>query len=192
MKKTIFITIAITIVSFLILLAIVFGALMFFAPLSLATLSKNVGNDNMAIYFYEVQYGKTGDINDLKTLLYQVNAEKNYTLSAKYSKIMVEDGGFAALSRSEDEADKTGLKFADYVYGNYAVALYETGAEAEEIFALDTYEDYRKDNIYQFLLDDDKVKQDGEFLVKIKEKLEEFEQNEILQKDKDYIEILLR
>ena len=191
MKKLILKTSILTICAIFLTIVLVVSCLTLFSPLTLANLNSKLGNEKLTCYYYERQYNKTEKLTDLENLIYKTNECGLYSQSAKYSKIMVENEAFEEYATSVDARGGSQTKYTRYVYGNYATALYHTGESAENIFALNVDAEYVADNIFQFLIDDDKVITDTEFLSKILVKLSEFEENQILNQDRAYIQNIL-
>ena len=73
----------------------------------------DVGNYSASVFFYEKQYEKSGDVNDLDKLLLKVYVAKDYEKTEKYSNAMISHSAFESFS----------LENKEYYYGCYAVAL---------------------------------------------------------------------
>ena len=152
MKKLIIKTSLITLASIIGALVITVGALCLFAPATMAGFFDDVGNDSASVFFYEKQYEKTGDIQDLDKLLVKVYAQKDNKLCEKYAKAMIEHKDFSKLSAQDKE----------YYYGCYALSLAKNGKFDKAVSVGTQYVEaygYTKYNPLSVLLSD-YIKQD--------------------------------
>lgn len=115
-----------------------FGLAAIFAPGRVGVLFDGVGEYSASVFFYEKQYKKTGDVEDLYTLVSNLDVYSDSVRAERYfTKIVVHDG-FKTLCEKLDE-DSTGLSTKDYCYGSLCFALAENGktdqakATAQEI-----------------------------------------------------------
>ena len=69
MKNLVIKTVVITLAAIVSLMAITFGALTVFTPKTLGGVFDGAGNYSAAVFFYDLQYEKTGDIEDLAVLI---------------------------------------------------------------------------------------------------------------------------
>ncbi len=120
MKKLVIKTTLITLISTICALIITFGALCLFAPATVAGFFDGVGNYSASVFFYERQYEKSGDINDLDKLLVKVYGAKDYALSEKYSKMLIEHKHFDEFCQSKPASTVSNV---EYYYGCYALSL---------------------------------------------------------------------
>lgn len=119
LKNLIVKTIVITLASIVSLLAITFGALTVFTPKTLGGIFDGVGSYSAAVFFYDLQYEKTGDIEDLAVLVDQTYGQEDTANAKKYLSIMLkhkdfESYGSKVIGQNFDGSDFT-LK--DYYLG---------------------------------------------------------------------------
>ena len=167
--KTALITVAIVIA----VSTLVCSSIMLFAPKATSNFFYSIGNKKLALVYAEKQYSKSKDILDLENVVVISNESGDYVTSAKYSEILIADNGFIALCQINDNSGEYGMSYFNYVYGNYAVALYKTEAPYEKVFLVadKTIEiEYTPFNAYAFLIYSD-IGQTKEFYNALKTKL---------------------
>jgi hypothetical protein len=92
-----------TLLGIVVLMIMVIGSLTIFSPVSLAKLTSSLGLDNISIYYYQLNFNKTEDINDLYILL-------NKAILAENDSIIIDS--FETLY---DEGNDNYYEFIDYV-----------------------------------------------------------------------------
>lgn len=103
-----------------------FGLATIFAPGRVGVLFDGVGGYSASVFFYEKQYKKTGNVEDLYTLVSNLDVYSDSVRAEKYfTKIIVHDG-FDGLCQELDK-DNDGLSTKDYCYGSLCFALAENG-----------------------------------------------------------------
>lgn len=124
MTKLVLKTIAITLIAVLGACFITFGSLALFAPKSLADFFDGLGMYKSSIIYYEKQYGKSEDIEDLAVLVLKIDDESDSEKAEKYLKVMIESSDFESYCQAEN-ARSSGLKITldEFYKGKYAVAL---------------------------------------------------------------------
>ncbi len=142
MKNLVIKTVFITLASLFGLLLLVFGALALFSPVTLAEVFDVTGSYSGSILFYEKQYDKTGDIEDLAVLSIKINQEVDAELAEKYLEKLVNHENFEQFCASEDGGVLSNKQF--YV-GKYALALVKNGKLDK---ALTVAEDFVNQNGY--------------------------------------------
>lgn len=122
MKKLVIKTVAITVAAIIVLMAAIYLTFALAFPKTLAKAWKDVGNYSIAAKYYEKQYDKSGDLDDLAKLCVYLDAKTDGVKAAKYLKLLTENENFNARCESEDH--KGGFKYTayEYYYGKYAVA----------------------------------------------------------------------
>lgn len=181
MKNFIVKTALITLASVIATALVSFTVLTVYSPRTVANLAYSLGSERVALWYEELTFQKSDKVSDLKTLFERSAEFKNNEYLVKYSKMLIEHDEFDAVCAADDEknyneANGNNIKYKNFVYGNYAVALYKTGASHTEIFAVAdvTVEDeYSKHNAYQSLIYGSGATEDKAFLTAIKEKLSE-------------------
>ncbi len=116
MGKLVIKTAVITLVSLLVALAITFGAFATFAPRSLAVFFDGVGNYSASVFFYEKQYHKTENFDDLVDLVNEIDDANDKERAEKYLGALIEHDDFENFC-----ADKKimGIPLAEYYNGRY-------------------------------------------------------------------------
>ncbi|MCQ2398918.1 MAG: hypothetical protein MJ072_00235 [Clostridia bacterium] len=128
MNKLIVKTVVATIISIVVVCGLVFGALTLFAPASIAELAWKSGWNSLAVSYSEMQYKKTGSLEDLDVLLNR--SVGNNGVTVKYSPEMIDNEGFTEFAKDKKAGT---LDYKSYVIGNYLIALVLTGGEADEV-----------------------------------------------------------
>jgi len=89
--KTSLITLAVTLCA----LMITFGALALFAPKTVAGIFDGVGGYSASVFFYEKQYNKSGEIDDLAVLVDKIDEDKEPLKAEKYIETLISREDFA-------------------------------------------------------------------------------------------------
>lgn len=117
MKKLVIKTTLITLACLIGALVITISALCLFAPATMAGFFDDVGNYSASVFFYEKQYEKTGDIEDLDKLILKVDMAGDTVRTEKYVKQLIEHKDFNKFLMADRE----------YYYGCYALSLARNG-----------------------------------------------------------------
>ena len=130
LKKLIIKTAAITFAIIIAVASLVYGALVLFAPRSLAAFYEGVGNYGISVDFYEMQYNKTADKNDLYTLCIKVDEYLDAERAKKYLELFV-DGDSASFNAFCTEKDSTNtaptaITTKEYAFGKLVCAIYSS------------------------------------------------------------------
>ena len=124
MTKLVLKTVAITLVAVLGAGMILFGSLALFAPLSVANFFDGMGMQNVAVKYYEKQYGKSESVEDLAVLILKLDEESDSVKSEKYLKIMIEKDEYSSYCQAQDSINNGGKVSQDEYYkGKYALSL---------------------------------------------------------------------
>jgi hypothetical protein len=91
-NKIIFKTAGITIGCLLLLSVLSLSLFTLFSPISLAKISSSLGFNNLSVYYYELSYKKTEDINDLYNLLNKTIQIKNDEKIVSNFELLYKDG----------------------------------------------------------------------------------------------------
>ena len=177
MKKLVVKTAIITLASLICTLLIAFGALAVCAPNYLGRVFDGTGNHSVAVFFYEKQFEKTGNVDDLNTLVLKLDVKSDSQKAEKYYKKIIEHSDFESLCQSQNS--QNGLVGAkDFYVGQYVLSLAYNGKFEEAVAYSKDYigASYQKNNPFQALiynyLTSDKVDQ----INAVKVALEEVEQ----------------
>jgi hypothetical protein len=197
LKKLVVKTAIITLASLICTLLIAFGALAVCAPNYLGRVFDGTGNHSVAVFFYEKQFEKTGNVDDLNTLVLKLDVKDDSQKAEKYYKKIIEHSDFESLCQSQNS--QNGLIGAkDFYVGQYVLSLAYNGKFEDAVAYSKDYigASYQKNNPFQSLiynyLTSDKVDQ----INAVKVALEEVEQgltetSQFLTEDKAYIDTLI-
>ena len=108
-------------------LVLTFFVLFAFSPATLGNLFDNMGNYSAKIYFYERQYNKTSSIEDLYTLVINLDYDKDYNKTFNYANTLVGKEGFTDFCAEEDKKLNTSnveITTAEYCYIQLVTAAY--------------------------------------------------------------------
>lgn len=191
MKKLVIKTICITLASLIGAFVLAFGAVTLFAPKCLGELFDGVGNYSASVFFYEKQYEKTDDINDLYRLVSKIDIEKDATVAEKYYFEFISHKDFESLCANIDN-DNRAVLAKDYYYGTYCLALAKNGKLDKALSFAKTYVDengYTINNPFRVIVMEYADDCNAEEIQKIKTALNLIvDDGEYLTADKNYIE----
>ena len=119
MKKLVIKTTLITLASLIGAMAIAFGATAICAPGFTAGVFDGVGDYSAAVFFYERQYAKTGDVDDLVVLVDKIDYDYDLIREQKYLNLLLAHVDFEDYC----EQNASGFSAKEYYYGNYALVL---------------------------------------------------------------------
>ena len=153
MKKLVIKTTCITLASLIVAFAIFFGAASLFAPGWVGGIFDGVGNYSASVFFYEKQYEKSGDIDDLNTLVLKIDIKNDSSRAAKYFGKMVEHQDFEEFCNSQDGGGST-ISTNEYYFGCYVLALAYNGKLDDAIEKANTFvgNTYTKNNPFRMLV----------------------------------------
>ena len=143
MKKLVIKTTCITLASLIVAFALFVGAAILFAPGWVGGIFDGVGNYSASVFFYEKQYEKTGDIDDLNTLVLKIDIKNDSSRASKYFGKMVEHQDFVEFCSSQDGGSDISAK--EYYFGCYVLALAYNGKLDD---AIDKAKDFVEKNTY--------------------------------------------
>ena len=136
MKKIIFKTVILTLISLVAVFLITYGCIAGSSPKFLADIWSDLGSYDISVKYYEKQYEKTQDIYDLALLCNKVNEQNDSARAARSLKLLTEDKNFAVLCNAEDNSDGYTFTAFEYYFGKYAVAEYfESGINSAILIA---------------------------------------------------------
>ncbi len=126
LKKLVIKTALITLASLLGAVILTYCALLIFAPKVLGNFFDGAGGYSASVFFYEKQYEKTGDIQDLNTLVLKLDIDDDKILAEKYYEKMVLHEDFDSFCQAQDQNNGS-TKASDYYIGNYCLLLARNG-----------------------------------------------------------------
>ena len=114
MKNLVIKTVVITLAAIVSLMAITFGALTVFTPKTLGGVFDGAGNYSAAVFFYDLQYEKTGNIEDLAVLIDESYGFGDKENAKKYVALMLKHKDFETYGK---RTTQTGMTYKDYYLG---------------------------------------------------------------------------
>lgn len=126
MKKLVLKTALITLASIIAILGILYGVFALFFPKTLAKTYESMGYDQTAIKYYEKQYEKTQDVQDLITLCVRLDVYSDTSRAEKYLSILVAKPNFYSTCLDNDVNVQTSNQISseEYFEGKWVVATY--------------------------------------------------------------------
>jgi hypothetical protein len=125
-------TIAITLAVIMGVVVVAFGATALFAPKILAGIFDNMGAYSASVFFYEKNYDKTGEIEDLVLLIDKLDVDKDSQAVEQFLFELINDEEFDSYCASFGEDERL-VPLKDYYNGQYAVALMMNGKQSDAI-----------------------------------------------------------
>ncbi len=153
MKKLVIKTTLITLASLIGSLIIAFSAVAIFAPGFTAGIFDGVGNYSATVFFYEKQFSKTGDIDDLAVLVEKIDLDRDSARAEQYLSLMVAHADFDKFCASTSQSGQNSQ--AEFYYGNYAYALAINGKFSDALNVADGFVSqfsYTQNNPYAILI----------------------------------------
>ena len=189
MKKLVIKTICITLASLIGAMIIAASATMLFAPAWVGRQFDGAGNYSASVFFYEKQYKKSGNIDDLNVLVLKLDIEKDSAKAEKYYKEILEHKDF---SKIVDGWKSTVISANDYYNGNYVLALAENGNFDEALGYAVNYvnDDYSLNNPIRVLIYSYLTEQMISEKNLIETELNKITENGYLSMDKTYLDNL--
>ncbi len=128
MKNLIIKTIVITISSIISLLALVFGTLCVFTPTTIASVFENVGCYEESVFFYELKYEQSNDIDDLIVLVDKAYGNDDNEGLEEYLRELIWHKDFFNYCKDKDtNLSANRMPTKDYFVGYYATVLIQNG-----------------------------------------------------------------
>ncbi len=116
MTKLVVKTAALTLSIILLVAAFVFGAMSVFAPKTMANFFDKLDCYSISMYYYESQYKKTQDYDDLDDLCVLVNDVEDTERAYTYLAILCTSAEF----KNNDSEENTGMSYHEFFYAKYA------------------------------------------------------------------------
>lgn len=140
MKKLVIKTVFITVMSILIVCLAVISAFCIFKPRVIAQMFDNFGNYNATQYFYQRQYEKTGEIEDLLMLIDNAYEKQDNVALRNCIGQLIADDEFKSYCINKNLAVAPGnIKTEEYYASWYAEVLCITGDFADAVAFSNTY-----------------------------------------------------
>ncbi len=154
MTKLVWKTIIITLASILVACFLIFGALALFSPITLAKFFDQTGSKNIALFFYEKQYEKTEDIEDLSLVVLKIDDNDNSLKSEKFLAKLIKHADFNEFC-SKQNISSSALSSEEYYYGRYATVLVSNGKVDDALIASGLFVEqysYTENNPYSVII----------------------------------------
>ena len=132
MKKLVIKTAIITFISVILGAVLIFTALSLVSPKTMSDFTYSLGMEKASCSYSVKAYEKSGDINDLDTVLVKSLSTEDYCTLKKYSKEMIDRDEFLNQSKA----------YKDTVLTYYILSLVETGDDATFTLAVAVYEEF--------------------------------------------------
>ena len=129
MKKLVIKTVFITIVILMSVIIFTMSVACIFRPRVIAKMFDDLGNYQATQYFYQMQYKKTHDINDLIVLIDNAYEKQETKELIGYIEVFIEHKDFKAYCQTKDTAIKPGDMTTEEYYQSWydeLVALEES------------------------------------------------------------------
>ncbi len=127
MKKLVLKTVLITLASIIGAALITFGAMSIFAPGTVAGFFDDLGNYSASVFFYEKEYIKSGDIDDLVVLIDKAYAENDGARTEEYLSELIGHKDFSDYCATKDAENSGGLSTEDYYNELYELVKSNNG-----------------------------------------------------------------
>lgn len=198
LKKLIAKTVIYTLISFILAVALLFGALTLFSPKTIGAFFDGVGATDSAVDFYEQQYKKTGSLDDLVFLVNKIG-DNDSQKSEQYLYLLINRVDFKSYCDNVDSLSGRDFSSSEYYTGEYVLSL---AKNFKFDLALETASDFVNENGYTInnpfrviIWELSGVLQTGD-LVKIKDKIslispDSAEETAYLNQDKEQLTTLL-
>ena len=174
MKRLIIKTVAITLSAILVLCGLIYGALALFAPKSLAGVYTDLGNNKLAVKYYEKQWNKTKSNIDLYNLCVAVDVYADNQKANEYLSAMLNVKDFENFCISQDKKDSM-LTTEEFLEGKFVIALYIKTRRMDDVLNAcykSAQDGYTKYNPFYMLYSEANLKLNQSALEKTKAKIE--------------------
>jgi hypothetical protein len=191
-------TVAITLVAVIGAGLILFGSLALFAPKSVADFFDGMGMYKPAVNYYEKQYGKSDNIDDLAVLILKIDAKEDSEKAERYLKILLDRKDYVNYCYMNDQLNQDRqVSFDEHYKGQYALALVRNNKFNEGLAVANSYvlaNGYTAFNPYSVIIVELGSVLNVDQLNEIKTQISTYlggEQDALIQTDVDAIEQLI-
>lgn len=133
MKKLILKTALLTLAALICVSAMLYGFFALFFPAKIGDLFDGFGRKDIAVAYYELEYQKTSEFDDLVDICTRLDARGDSHRTQKYLEILVEHQDFEEFCSNRDKANTNPLKSKDFFYGKLFIATKECDGIDEAI-----------------------------------------------------------
>ncbi len=126
MKKLVVSTVFLSLAFLLSSMLCAFGLATIFVPGRVGFIFDGVGAYSASVFFYEKQYEKTNDVNDLYVVVKKVDVEEDSVRAERLLDEIINHDDFRKLCETVDaENSQSSITTRDYCYSSYCFALIE-------------------------------------------------------------------
>ncbi len=133
MKKLVLKTAGITLATIIILLAITYGVLALAFPGTLGDFFYDTGSYTVGIKYYEREYEKSEDLEDLYNLCVKLNVKEDASKTSTYTKKLMDNENFDTFCQKKDGEVSSVITTREYIEGKYLCAVYKLKVMSEVI-----------------------------------------------------------
>jgi hypothetical protein len=119
MKNLVIKTAIITLASIVSIMAVTFGALCVFTPKTVAGIFENLGSKSASVFFYQKQYQKTNEIDDLIVVIDCAYLMEDLELQKEYLKELIAHDDFDSYCQQKDAENQAEISTREYYQGYY-------------------------------------------------------------------------
>ncbi len=124
MKKLVLKTAGITLATIILLLAVTYGVLALFFPGVLGDFFYDTGSYTVGIKYYEREYEKSGELDDLYNLCEKLDQGEDANKIKVYTKKLIDHKDFEDFCVKIDRQVNSKITTSEYIEGKYICALY--------------------------------------------------------------------
>ena len=129
MKNLVIKTAIITLASIVSIMAVTFGALCVFTPKTVAGIFENLGSKSASVFFYQKQYQKTNEIDDLIVVIDCAYLMEDLVLQEKYIKELINHDDFSSYCQKQDAENQGKISTQEYYEGYYDAVVKKLNGE---------------------------------------------------------------
>ena len=187
MKNLIIKTIVITLSSIISIVSVVFGALCVFTPTTIASVFEDMGYYKSSVFFYEIEYEQSKDIEDLIVLVDKAYGNKDNEGLEEYLGELIWHKDFYNYCVNKDASlSASRMPTKDYFVGYYAGILIENGKFSSSLNMSKSYVEkfgYTEFNPIRTIVNEYFQHLTAEQKTELKETILDFEQNDFILED---------
>ena len=125
MRNLVVKTVGLTLAGILLITGITLTFISFFSPVTLARLTESIGLKEVSVSYYERQYNKTHDLNDLANLIFRLDADTDAKTCETYCLSFFKNPNYADYLKGKGaERFKSEIKAGEYFYGKFCIVEY--------------------------------------------------------------------
>ena len=155
MNKLIVKTALITLGCVMLFCVLLYGVFALFFPVLLAGFLEDLGREDLAVPYYELEYERTNDPSSLVVLCLRIDQSEDSVRANKYLTALTERDDFMDICNAlTSETDKNSISYYEFFYGKLVIACQKTlGVEkATERALLGVSNGYKNSNPFYISL----------------------------------------